>query len=40
VLAGRRPSAVAWIAKCIGEDDWIRIKPTKGAEIYLKDLGD
>jgi hypothetical protein len=36
VLVDGRPSAVVWVAKCIGEDEWARIKPTKGAEKYLK----
>jgi hypothetical protein len=36
VLVDGRPSAVAWIARCNGEDDWVRIKPTQGAEMYMK----
>jgi hypothetical protein len=36
VLMDGRPSAVAWIARCNGEDDWVRIKPTRGAETYMK----
>jgi hypothetical protein len=34
VVVDGRPSAVAWVAKCIG-DHWAEIKSTKGAEKYF-----